>query len=189
MAGHYLDLTGQRFGKLTALEATEKRDPKGSVVWLCKCDCGNTVDVTADALVHKNTISCGCRKKEIKDSIGETLTFIEGTCVEWLRSRKHRSDNTSGFRGVYEYKGKYRVSIGFQRKRYHCGTYDSFEEAKAARLEIEKKLHVDFVSAWDKWSAIAIKNPDWAQKFPFIFKVYKEDGRIMVYSPILSEDN
>jgi len=40
------DLTGQRFGKLVAIEPTEKRVSK-SVVWKCLCDCGNYHEVSA----------------------------------------------------------------------------------------------------------------------------------------------
>ena len=46
------DLSGRKFGMLTAKYATEKRDKRGSVYWHCVCDCGNEVDVTAAGLVH-----------------------------------------------------------------------------------------------------------------------------------------
>ncbi|MDY4970488.1 MAG: hypothetical protein SO101_09540, partial [Lachnospiraceae bacterium] len=36
------DLTGQRFGRLVCLESTEDRSRNGgSVIWRCRCDCGN----------------------------------------------------------------------------------------------------------------------------------------------------
>ena len=115
------------------------------------------------------------------------LTFVDGTCVEWLRSRKHRSDNTSGHRGVYEApNGRWRVSIGFKRKRYYIGSYETFEEAKEARLTVEKKLHDDFVLAWEKWNSFAVDDSDWAEDNPFIFDVYRIDGEIVVYAPILN---
>lgn len=38
------DLTGQRFGILTALYPTERRGKGQSVIWHCKCDCGNEVE-------------------------------------------------------------------------------------------------------------------------------------------------
>lgn len=184
-----LDLTGRKFGRLIALEATEKRDKKGSVVWICRCECGNTVEITADSLVHGNTISCGCRKQEIKDSIGDKLTFVDGTCIEWLRSRKHRCDNTSGFRGVYKTKnGKWRVTIGLKGKQYNCGSYDFFEEAVAARLKVEKVLHDDFVLAWDIWKRNAEADPDWALENPFIFEIYRVNGNYISYAPILYGD-
>lgn len=55
------DLTGQKFGKLTAIRPTEERK-FGSVVWECKCDCGNTVFVPRASLISGNSKSCGCGK-------------------------------------------------------------------------------------------------------------------------------
>ena len=57
------DITNQRFGRLVALYPTEERQG-GKVVWLCKCDCGNEVEVPIDSLTGKNTQSCGCLSKE-----------------------------------------------------------------------------------------------------------------------------
>ena len=54
------DLTGQKFGLLTALEPTAKRNGQGSVIWKCRCDCGNECEVAAVYLKSGNTKSCGC---------------------------------------------------------------------------------------------------------------------------------
>ena len=53
------DLTGNRYGMLVAVEPTDKRQ-NGSVVWQCKCDCGNDVLVTSRNLQTGYTTSCGC---------------------------------------------------------------------------------------------------------------------------------
>jgi len=58
------DLTGQKFGHLTAMFATDKR-VQGRVVWHCLCDCGNEIDVPSNSLVSGNTKSCGCLKREV----------------------------------------------------------------------------------------------------------------------------
>lgn len=125
--GNYNDLTGKKFGRLTVKEITSNRDYKGSIYWLCECECGNKVEATNSALMSGNIISCGCRKREIKDAIHSQLTFLDNTCIEFLKNRKHRCDNTSGFRGVSQRKNGYRVSIGFKGKNYYLGTYKSFE--------------------------------------------------------------
>ena len=183
-----LDLYGKRFGRLLPVRVTNKRDSKGSVIWECLCDCGNKVEVSADCLVHGNTVSCGCKKREIQNSVREYLTFVDGTCVEWLRSRKHRIDNTSGFRGVNKTaNGKWCASIGFKRKRYYLGYYDSFEEAKEVRLDAERKLHDTFISIWEKWSVTAACNPEWAVENPFAFDVYKDNGELIVSAPVLND--
>ena len=53
------DITGQRFGRLTALFPTDKREFE-SVVWHCRCDCGNECDVRRNQLVGGRRKSCGC---------------------------------------------------------------------------------------------------------------------------------
>ena len=58
-----LDLTGQRFGKLTIIEDTKNR-VRGLVVWECLCECGARIQVTSNALRTGNTKSCGCFKLE-----------------------------------------------------------------------------------------------------------------------------
>ncbi len=66
-------------------------------------------------LLHGNYRSCGCLRQEIWKELPGQLHMVDGTCVEMLEKRKHRSDNTSGFRGVYQLRnGKYRATIGFQ---------------------------------------------------------------------------
>ena len=65
MAGKSKNLIGQKFNRLTVLEDTGKRK-NGSVVWLCKCDCGNICEINGGSLTRTNrpTKSCGCLKKE-----------------------------------------------------------------------------------------------------------------------------
>lgn len=63
------DLTGQKFGRLTAMYQTEDYvDPKGRhcARWHCICDCEehNEVDVLGISLKNGNTLSCGCLQKE-----------------------------------------------------------------------------------------------------------------------------
>lgn len=40
------DISGERFGKIVAIEPTDKRADNGSVVWKCHCDCGNNAEVS-----------------------------------------------------------------------------------------------------------------------------------------------
>lgn len=55
----YRDITQMRFGRLIALNPTQKR-LDGSIVWKCLCDCGNTAFVQGRRLVRGQTKSCGC---------------------------------------------------------------------------------------------------------------------------------
>ena len=58
------DITGQRFGKLVAKKATERRSSGGSIVWQCFCDCGSVVNVSQNSLQQDSTKSCGCLFRE-----------------------------------------------------------------------------------------------------------------------------
>lgn len=53
-----LDLTGQKFGKLTAMRRAPSRS--GKSYWICKCDCGNEKEVQTCHLRDGSTQSCGC---------------------------------------------------------------------------------------------------------------------------------
>lgn len=55
------DITGQRFGLLTALKPTGQ-DANHSTLWLCHCDCGNYKTVSSGHLYQDHTRSCGCKK-------------------------------------------------------------------------------------------------------------------------------
>ncbi len=173
------DITGQRFGRLTALYPTSKRNYKGCIYWHCRCDCGNEVDLTEDNLVYGNYVSCGCRRKEIQKNVRDTLHFVDGTCIEWLRSRKNRVDNTSGFRGVYRRRDNlYRVGIGFKGRKFHLGIYQTYEDAVRVRLEAEQFIHDEYVQRYEEWAkklqeARDSGQADWESENPLIFEVQK----------------
>lgn len=59
-----LDISGQIFGRLTALEPTPARYAR-SVVWMCRCECGKIVRVSVVRLNSGNCQSCGCLAKEV----------------------------------------------------------------------------------------------------------------------------
>lgn len=66
------DITGMRFGKLTAVRPTIERGGRGSVIWLCACDCGNEVRTELGQLTGGYKKSCGCLKSPArKDFIGK----------------------------------------------------------------------------------------------------------------------
>lgn len=61
--GKIIDITNQKFGKLTVLEQTSERKRR-EIVWKCQCECGNICYVTGYKLRTGHTQSCGCLKKE-----------------------------------------------------------------------------------------------------------------------------
>ena len=82
--GTFIDLTGQRFGKLVALERGPDRicGNRKIVTWKCQCDCGKIVFTRSDGLRNGTSKSCGCGRigKRLIDEIGNKygkLTVIE----------------------------------------------------------------------------------------------------------------
>jgi hypothetical protein len=66
--GKFIDLTGQRFGRLVVIEKTENpRSTEKSKIryWLCKCDCGNNSVVSTHNLRNGTTKSCGCYRTQL----------------------------------------------------------------------------------------------------------------------------
>ena len=73
--GCSLDITNERFGKLVALEPTDKRSSSGNIIWKCQCDCGNTIYTSVDSLTRGKTKSCGCLVSRGEEAIKKLLAL------------------------------------------------------------------------------------------------------------------
>lgn len=72
--GKLIDLTDRTFDMLTVIKRVEDRKP-GRPMWLCQCECGNTVVVSSTNLLKANsTRSCGC----LKHKQSPTLIDLKG---------------------------------------------------------------------------------------------------------------
>ncbi len=58
-----IDLTGQKFSRLTVTERSGRM--YGSALWLCMCDCGERTYVQSRDLRSGTTRSCGCLRREL----------------------------------------------------------------------------------------------------------------------------
>ncbi len=58
-----IDLTGQQFGRWTAL--TKVEHPGQHAFWKCRCECGTVSAVRATILRNGRSLSCGCLQREI----------------------------------------------------------------------------------------------------------------------------
>ena len=77
------DVTGQRFGRWTALSYEGRVD--GRVKWLCRCDCGTERLVESSSLRDGGTLSCGCLK-------------LDG----WIERRTTHGESKSAEYGVWQ---------------------------------------------------------------------------------------
>ncbi len=57
--GNLRDLSGERFGALEVVELAERQDKKVPVRWVCRCDCGQTVEALANSLTRGLKKACG----------------------------------------------------------------------------------------------------------------------------------
>jgi len=132
------DLSGIRFGRLTALQPAKRKKAHGAE-WVCRCDCGAEVTVKAAHLKIGKTKSCGCIMRD---------RYVEGTALHLLCQKK-RKNNTSGTVGVsYDSShDKWAASIRLQGKTYYLGRFKEKEDAIAARKIAEEKLHVSFLES------------------------------------------
>ena len=58
--GKLIDLTGQKFGKLTVVDRAANRGKE--TMWNCICECGNSTTVGSGCLRSGSTKSCGCNR-------------------------------------------------------------------------------------------------------------------------------
>lgn len=80
-------LNGQRFFRLLVLRRIGK-GPDNHIIWLCKCDCGNTTRAASNTLKMGRKRSCGClrseaaRKRIKRDGVwneGKSYSIQQGT--------------------------------------------------------------------------------------------------------------
>lgn len=79
------DLTGKTFGRLTVVGRAEDSVSAGGrhrIMWMCECECGNSVTVYGDNLASGATQSCGCLRAELSSvkhtTHGQSKTHLYG---------------------------------------------------------------------------------------------------------------
>ena len=77
-----IDMTGQRFGKLTVIEKMPTEPYSKQSYWRCRCDCGNETEVTGDHLRRGYSKSCGCGRRGKME-----LQYIKND-PNWKKKRK-----------------------------------------------------------------------------------------------------
>ena len=84
------DVSGMRFGKLTAAEPTGE-SISGSAVWRCRCDCGGEVCAPLHQLTAGYRKSCGCLSRPVqKDYIGKRFGRLTVTSYAGKWAGMHR---------------------------------------------------------------------------------------------------
>ncbi len=153
-----LNLSGQRFGRLTVLEEAKQIGTRTR--WLCLCDCGNKTEVGTAELRQGNTRSCGCYQQECrlqnitKHNMSGTRLYKIWSCMKYrCLGKKHAErhlyqdrgitlcDEWLTFEGFYEWaKDKYfdgssidRIDTNGNYEPSNCRFVDNFVQAKNKR--------------------------------------------------------
>ena len=105
-----IDLTGQKFGKLTVLERDLTVSDKKHSYWKCQCDCENKTIKTfsGDNLRGGRVNSCGCLRHQhtpiYKNAVGEKhnlLTVLERVSLIGERPIKYKCQCDCGNIGIF----------------------------------------------------------------------------------------
>ena len=104
--GHGLiDITGQKFGRLTAIKYVDYTNNNGSR-WLFKCDCGKEIVTTSSSVRRGRTKSCGCYNQELRKNRIKHGMFNTKMYCAWVHMRqrcnnpKCKSYQDYGGRGI-----------------------------------------------------------------------------------------
>lgn len=103
--GKLIDLTGQRFGRLTVIRRGSNIGKK--VAWLCKCDCGSLKEVDGTHLRRGEIVSCGCYRDQLTGNrfrthshSNERLYRVWGSMVQRCCNPNDPHYNNYGGRGI-----------------------------------------------------------------------------------------
>ena len=104
----FKDLTGQKFGRLTAIQFV------GKGKWGCQCECGTLVAVSGDHLTRGHTSSCGCLHRELAaqgnithGDCGTKLYSVWRNILTRCYNAENRAYPSYGGRGVTEEFGSF----------------------------------------------------------------------------------
>lgn len=98
---NFQDLSGQTFGRLTALSRAPNQVHRGggkATRWNCICFCGKAVTVLAHSLTKGNTKSCGCWKREAPNGMtthGHARGYKRSGTLRTYRAMITRCTNSS----------------------------------------------------------------------------------------------
>ena len=147
-----IDLTGQRFGRLTVLSRSDRRAPRGArtvPLWECRCDCGAITYKATDTLTNPDISMCAaCAAQYAAERARDSAGYVGGTQLTKLKEMKKTTVTASGVRGVYwdARSNKWRAQLKFKGKLMSFGSFDQLEQAVEARKKAEEEYFGAFLA-------------------------------------------
>lgn len=116
----FIDLTGQRFGKLTVEYCLPYTTKENRAIWHCKCDCGGYKDAVGKLLRNGHIHSCGC-----SNSKGEVLLRNILQSLKESFEEQKIFNNFVNSRGVHYkfdfYLPEYNTCLEYDGKQHYVG--------------------------------------------------------------------
>lgn|SRR5574344_168230 len=143
-----LNLTGQRFGKLTVIDkALNIKEESGQdrTTWNCLCDCGKMIIVKTINLRSGDTQSCGCTRSHGETKIEQ---FLIDNSIKYEREysfndlrnkRKLRFDFA-----VFSDLGILKYLIEYQGKQHYYKGFCETEETQLLERQRRDKLKMQY---------------------------------------------
>ena len=81
------DISGLRFGKLTAVALIRASGKYGKTIWSFRCDCGCEIKLSKTNVMTGHTQSCGCLgdASRVKHGKSKTLEYHRAAHKEWAK--------------------------------------------------------------------------------------------------------
>lgn len=94
-----VDITGQKFNKLTAKKLVEIKKVKNGTrhYWLYKCDCGNEIVLQKNNVSNNHTQSCGCYQRQQTSKANTTHNLYYTRIYKIYRSMLQRCFDSNVF--------------------------------------------------------------------------------------------
>lgn len=121
----FIDITGERYGHLSVIRKSDKRNSSNDILWECLCDCGKTKLIISGSLRHGMTVSCGCLQGH--PTHGDWNKRIRIIWVNMIRRCYKESDkqyNDYGGRGI-KVCAEWKDYFKFKEWAYNNGYSDS----------------------------------------------------------------
>lgn len=125
----YIDVTGARFCYLIAEKFVECH--KGEALWQCRCDCGNTINVTYSTLKRYQRKSCGCVSFNGTHKQSKTRLY-----KIWKAMRKRCSNPNDP---VYRWYGQKGITVCNEWAKFVNFKNWAYENGYNDNLSIERK--------------------------------------------------
>lgn len=147
--GKFIDLTGQRFGRLVVLSQSGSKNYNRT--WECLCDCKNICEATTAHLRNGNTRSCGCLMLEKSVSSNTTHGMTKSRTYNTWANMLQRCINPLST--SYVNYGKRGISV--------CSRWYSFSEFLTDMGERPLGMSLDRIDSQGNYEP---SNCKWASK-------------------------